>query len=204
MQGRHGLFDRRVGIGRVTLVHVDVVGSEAAKAVFQRSGQVLAAKTPVVRTLADRPEALGGQHDLVALGVDSPSNHLFGLTAGVAIGGVNKVAAVTEERVDDATSLFLVGRGGRAVAEHHGSEAGPRDVQARAAEGQVFHLRLFLCIWVDRSAVGLESEAKGARCPKYPVGDVSARSPPWLILRLAPLPARAFFRKRTEGESRCG
>ena len=123
----------------MALIQVDVIGIEATQACLERPDEVLAAQAFHVRSLANRPEPLGSQHNLIAPVLDRAPYDLFRLTADVDIRRVDEVATGIEECVNDPAALLLVGRRLCGVAEHQGAQAGLGDVQARGAEGRVLH-----------------------------------------------------------------
>src|SRR5262249_11367936 len=65
VEGPQAFFERRVRVGRVGLVEVDVVGAQAAQAVLHGLEDVAARQALVVGAVADAHAALGGQDDLV-------------------------------------------------------------------------------------------------------------------------------------------
>ena len=118
----------------MTLVQVDVVGVEAAEAGVERAVQVLAAETRIVRSVADRAEALRRDDHAVTLVLHRAPDDLFGLAACVHVGGVDEVSTRVDEGVDDAATLPFVARCARLVSEHHGAQAGGRHAQTRSTE----------------------------------------------------------------------
>ena len=67
VEGPQRLLERRLRIGRVRLVEVDVVGLQPAQAILDGLEDVPARQPLVVGPVADAHAALGRQHEAVAL-----------------------------------------------------------------------------------------------------------------------------------------
>ena len=137
----HRLLDRRVAVGPVQLVEVDVVGLQAAQRLVDGGEDVLARRSALVGVVAHRREAFGGEHDAVArLGLEpAPDDFLGGSDGvcadGVDIGGVDEVDAAVGGGGHDALRLRLFGL----EAEGHGAEADFGDAEAGASHASVVH-----------------------------------------------------------------
>jgi hypothetical protein len=89
----------------VDLVEVDMVEPEPREAGVDLVQQVVAAGAGVVRPLAHRPHALGGDHHLVARhaqGLQRAADELLALPGGVEIGGVDEVDPAVERLLTSA------------------------------------------------------------------------------------------------------
>ena len=90
VEGAQRLVNRRLGVGVVDLVEVDVVGAEAAQRALDGVEDVLAGCAAVPGAGAHGARALGGDHEVVA-----PASETI---AGPAI-------SVNEERITRTTDI---------------------------------------------------------------------------------------------------
>ena len=131
------LLDVGVGVRPVDLVEVDVVGLQAAQRVLDLGHDPAPGVAPLVGVIAHRACTLGRQDDVVAASLERLAHDLFGLAAGVRVGGVDEVDPGVQRLVDDADRVVVVG-----VAdgpEHHRAERVGTDLDAGPAEGAVLH-----------------------------------------------------------------
>src|SRR5580704_12058042 len=87
---------------------------------------------------------LGREDDLVAAPLERLSHDLFGLAAGVGVGGVDEVDPGVQRLTDDADRVVVVG-----VAdgpEHHRAERVGTDLDAGPAESAVVHAIFSWCV----------------------------------------------------------
>src|SRR5690606_16166656 len=100
---------------------------------------MLAAQPAAGGTLAGREEDLGGDdEDVAVIGLERLAQHAVGLAGGIAVRGVDEIAASIDKLADDAVGGLLVAAPLR-VAEGHGAQANARNEQAGAAKVAVFH-----------------------------------------------------------------
>ena len=83
------------------------------------------------------------------------ADDLLGVALGVAVGGVDEVAAALEVAIEDLLGLFDAGAPAPVFAERHGAEAEGADAQARASERHVVIQRHDGVFLVDCSAMCL-------------------------------------------------
>ena len=134
-----GDLDRRVGVVVVGVHDVDVVR-------LQPLERLLGARTDVLRRQPAVAAQLGGDDELVAIaarGQPLPDDAL-GLAAvvprhpaGVAVGGIDEVAAGRHVSVEDGEGIILV----RGPAEHVAAEAEWEHLEAGAPEGATRDVR---------------------------------------------------------------
>ncbi len=131
------LLDVGVGVRPVDLVQVDVVGLQAAQRVLDLGHDPAPGVASLVGIVAHRRRTLGREDDVVAAPLERLADDLFGLAAGVHVGGVDEVDPRVQRLVDDADRVVMVG-----VAdgpEHHRAERVGTDLDAGPAEGAVLH-----------------------------------------------------------------
>ncbi len=141
VEGGQGLLDRRVDVPVMQPVEVDVIGPQPAQRVLAGGDDRLAPRASAVRIAGIEIAAeLRGDDQAIALGgivADMVADDLFGVALGVAVRGVDEVAAEIDEPIDDLLG-FLDARPPAVVfAEGHGPQAHGTDPQARPAEGDV-------------------------------------------------------------------
>ncbi len=104
------LLDRHPSVPAVRLVQVDVVGAQAAEAVVDLLHDVLAGQAHAVGSLAHRPEHLGGDHDLLAVGEvrQGAAHDLLAGAVGVHVGRVEEVDAGLDRPLDVGPARLLV------------------------------------------------------------------------------------------------
>jgi hypothetical protein len=97
MQRLHRLLDRRAIVPAVDLVEIHIIGAQAAQAVVDLGHDRLARQAACrwvgsahCRAGGNREEHLGGQHDLVALGIvtQGAADDLLAGTFGIDVRGV--------------------------------------------------------------------------------------------------------------------
>ena len=93
---REGLLQRRVRVGVVGVVEVDVVGLQAAQARLDLTDDVAARQAAVVDVGPDDPVGLGGDHHLVAAAAEGAAEDLLG---GFAVGGGRGAGPVEDRHV---------------------------------------------------------------------------------------------------------
>src|SRR5205823_3814583 len=88
---------------------VDVIGVEAAEAVFECAPQMIARGAAIVRTIAGGEIGLGGDQHAVALVSQSLGENFLRAAVGVAVGGVEEIDAASRQmsirRAASATSV---------------------------------------------------------------------------------------------------
>ena len=146
------LVDRRVGIGPVHLVQVDVVGA-AAGAGWPR--------TTRATHRADRPRSsgssliglphLGGQHHPVAPTGERRPEELLGHAEVVDVGRVEQGDAGIERPIDHLPASLLVGVAPR--PEHHRAQREGADLDAAGAELSVLHAQAKPGLALEHEAV---------------------------------------------------
>ncbi len=144
VEGAHHLFRRRHLIPGMQQVKIDVVGAEALERALHRAQHVLALVAAAVRI---GPAAgggiveseLGGDDHAVARGglADELAEHALAVAAGVAVGGVEEIAAGFEVAVENRPRLFFFRTPAPVSAEGHGAQGQAGYAQAAAAQGVV-------------------------------------------------------------------
>jgi len=119
------------------LIEVDMVGAEPAQRVFQRASNPAPRITPHVRIVAHRAMHLAGEHDGVAPPLEGLANDFLGLSAVVAVSGVDEVDAEIQRLVDDADGVVVIGVAD--LAEHHGAQTVWADLDAGSAQRAILH-----------------------------------------------------------------
>jgi hypothetical protein len=128
--GAHGLFQRRIEHGAVEIEQIDVIGAEATQRVFDRLDHPFARLAAEVGALVVRIGELGGQHPVIAIGLDALPHDFLGGAIAIDIGGVDEVDALLARLVDDAEGFRI----GRLLPEHHGTERERGNLEGAAAE----------------------------------------------------------------------
>jgi hypothetical protein len=122
-------------------VQVDVVGLQAAQRLLAGGDDRLAARTATVGIPGIQVAAeLGGKHQPVALGLVAPdviTENLLRVALGVEIGGINEVAALLQEPVDDLLGLLDGSPPAQVLAESHRAQTQRAHAQSRAAQRDV-------------------------------------------------------------------
>ena len=133
--------DRRLTIGRVHLIHVDVVGLKSPQAGLATRHDVVPRRARVIRTRADPIAKLGRDDDVVAAALQRAAEVLLGASGIVRIGRIEVVDAKFQGAVDDRV------RGGRVhlIAKWVAAQADCRNLQARCAEPTKLH-------WLSQAA----------------------------------------------------
>ena len=122
---------RSIGVGRVSLVEIDVIGLQAAQAVLGGFQDVLAGQPFVIGSVADAHAALGGQDEFFPFPTKPTANDFFTLPRGFGRGRDRiNIGSINE---GDAPVGGLIENGGRGalvtlVAEGHGAQADFRDL----------------------------------------------------------------------------
>jgi hypothetical protein len=136
VQGGDRLLERRLGVGAMVLVEVDVVGLEPAQARLDRPADVAAGATRLLLVAAHPRAELGGEHDLVPAALeDLAKERLRPAAVAVGVGGVEQVDVLVDGGVDNGAGPLQV----QARAEVVAAEADHRDGQAGGAELAVAH-----------------------------------------------------------------
>ncbi len=151
---------RRLGIGLVNLIEVDVVGAKSFEARF-RGGHYIAVRSALqVRTVAHRHAELGRDDNLAAAISERFAEQLFGGAAiAVDVGGVEQRDALVERLMHDGARLFRVASHAEVVA----SEADGRNLESRVAKIAKFHDRSFGCV----VRLSLPEERRPASAPRH-------------------------------------
>ncbi|MNI38131.1 hypothetical protein D3C73_922610 [compost metagenome] len=117
---------------------VDIIGVQASQAFFHRTHHaftVVAARVWIIGLHGER--VFGGDHQTVAASGGEFSNKSFGTAFGIAVGGINKIAATFYINVKQPTSFRLFCAPAPIGAKGHGAERQRRNAQARAAKQAV-------------------------------------------------------------------
>src|SRR3712207_3059928 len=120
------------------LVEIYKIRAEAPQAVLAALDDVLAGEAHVVRALAHREADLRGQDDVVAHPFYRAARDLLRDPVRVDVGGVDEVAAGTQEIGDEPLGSLLVGL----PAERHAAEAQLGDHEPRVPQTPVIHAHL--------------------------------------------------------------
>ncbi len=123
--------DGRLGVGRVQLVEVDVVGAQAAQGVLEGPAHVGRAR-PTLVALVGAAE-LGGHHHLVPPGAEGGAEVRLALGPPVDVGGVEQGDAGVERRPNDGAALLLVQAHAEVVAPQ------PHDADPQRADRACLH-----------------------------------------------------------------
>ncbi len=142
VEGAQGLVHRRLGVGVVDLVEVDVVGAEAAQRALDGVEDVLAGGAAVPGPGAHGAGALGGDHEVVAPAPEPPPQDLLGAAHGVE-GAAQRIDVGRVEEGDPAGGRAVEDgdRGGLVALEpeRHRAETEAGDLEAGAAEADMAH-----------------------------------------------------------------
>ena len=136
VEGAQGLFDRRLGIGDMLLVEVDVIGVEPLQARLDgrhdvAPGGALQSPLPV-----HRPGKFAGEHDLVPpSGEGTAQLFLRPAALAIGVGGVEKGDAEIESLVHDGARRRIID----APAEIVAAEPNRRDDQPGPTEIALLH-----------------------------------------------------------------
>ena len=146
VQRLHRLLDRHRRVPPVDLVEVDVVRLEPAEAGVDLLQDRLAGQTGAVGPGPHPAVDLGGEDDVLAVGVrlQRPAGVLLAGAGGVDVRGVEGVDAGFERRLDRLAGerLVLHPRPARSgVAPAHAAEGDGRDLEAGVPEVEVAHGR---------------------------------------------------------------
>ncbi len=118
------------------LVEIEIVGLQAAQAVFHGAEQMLARQAEVVRPFAHGKACLGSDDQLVAVAVAQPApDNLLGDAARVDIGCINEISAGLDKPIHHLDALGF----GALASEGHGAQAKLTYFQARAAKIAIVH-----------------------------------------------------------------
>src|SRR5262249_31737617 len=87
-ESAHRLCERNVRVGGVELIEVDALEAKALQAAIERAAQMLraAAFVPPVAARTDQP-TLGGDHELLRIGMQSLGDELLRDVGPIAVGG---------------------------------------------------------------------------------------------------------------------
>ncbi len=153
VQRGEGLLERYAVDPGVHLPEVDVVDAEPPERPVEVGQEPAARGVGLALAAAARDAALGREHDLVAGDhvADQPADQLLGRAVGVSRGGVDQGAARLGEGDQLVTGLVLVG----VPTPRHGSQAEPRDREARGTDRPLLH-----------APKGSRSPARGGRAAR--------------------------------------
>ena len=140
LQRPHRLADRRLRVGPVNQVQVDVVGAEQRQAPVDGGHDVLPRAVAPERLGfgIEGDAALGHHHHVLAAGAERPSEHLLGVARTVCGRGVEAGYAGVERLVNGRDLLIVVGRAVLRPAHGPAPEPDDRNLQIRVAEVPVF------------------------------------------------------------------
>src|SRR5213078_1699087 len=136
VEGAQGLFDRRLGVGDMLLVEVDIIGVEPLQARLDgrhdvAPGGALPSPFPV-----HRPGKFAGEHDLVPpSGEGTAQLFLRPAALAIGVGGVEKGDAEIESLVHDGARRRIID----APAEIVAAEPNRRDDQPGTTEIALLH-----------------------------------------------------------------
>src|SRR5829696_2014890 len=141
VEGTHDLLDSAGVVPGMHPQDVEVVGAQPAKAGLDRLAQVLAriaGRVGVTRPHGER--VLRSDDPLIAVRGEIAPEDLLGLALVVFVRGVDEVAALLREGVENPVALLLVGPEAPDVAEAHRAEADLGDPDAAGSEESISHL----------------------------------------------------------------
>jgi len=137
-----GVLERRVGIGPVHLVEVDVVGAEVAQGRLDAPAQRLRARVALQAVVGQQEAALGGDHHLVAaglqLGLQRLAEDLLRLPEAVGLRGVEEVDPELDGPAHGALRVLDLGLA-PVPADLPGAEADARYLEACPTQPDVLH-----------------------------------------------------------------
>src|ERR1019366_372019 len=96
IQSRQSFFQRRVRIEAMDLVQINVIGLQAAQTQLDVLENMFTRETFSVRSHAGGKENLSGQYHVIAAAFQPFSQNFFRTSVGIAIGGVNEIAALIQ------------------------------------------------------------------------------------------------------------
>src|SRR5205823_4415565 len=142
------LLDRRVVVETVDLIEVDIIHAEPTQAVVDL-GEDRFTRQPGAIGAGTHPAIdFGGDDDLVAAReiLDRAAEDFLAVAERIAVRRVEEIDARFERLLDEGPALLLGEAPGMiaeiAAAVAHAAEANARDIEAGAAELDIFH-RLF-------------------------------------------------------------
>ena len=144
VQRPQGLVYRGVGVRLMVLVEVDVVGVQAAQAVFDRLQNPLARPAALFGVLADLHPEFGGQHDFMAALAQRLAEEFLRLRPAIDVGGVEQGDPGVEGGVHHGLGLGLIDAHAEVVAaQPHDADLQPRIPQPTDLHSGVLHV----CDW---------------------------------------------------------
>src|SRR5215212_8385544 len=107
-QGPHGVLESYLGIGRVQLVEVYALHLEPTQAALARLAQVLGAPVGNPSTTRACQAALGGDDQIIRVGVECFGDQALGDLGTVGVGGVDEVHSMLYGPPEHAASFLRV------------------------------------------------------------------------------------------------
>src|SRR6516165_513719 len=138
VEGAHCLFERRVWVGPVHEVYVEVICLQPLQALLDRRHDPRAAAVAAVGHFLVADAELGDDDDIPAAVAERPRQGLFRHSHAVGFGSVEARDAVIDRTLNGAFELDPVDAAVRA-ADFPAAEPDRRDLQAGFAELPVFH-----------------------------------------------------------------
>ncbi len=136
------LLLRRVGVGRVQLIEVDVIRVQAPETVLGGGHHIAPRRAMQVGPLAHRHPELARHDDLAPSFAQRLAQQFFGAAAvAIDVGGVEERDAFVERAIHDRLGLFGVALDREIVA----AEAHGRNLEPRLSHVAVFHSASLSC-----------------------------------------------------------
>ena len=127
------VLHRHVGIDAVLVEEVDAVGAQPLERGFEDRADLLGPAIQAAGTGAVQVEAeLGGDHHLVADGLERLADHFFILVGAIDLGGIEEGDAAVERGADHLHPLRRFEGLSVGLADAHAAQADRRDFKAVA------------------------------------------------------------------------
>ena len=143
VENAHRLLERRVWIGPVDEIDIDVISDEICQTLVERGHDPCAAAVAAIGRLRIANADLGDEADVAAAGTERSGERLLGDTHAVGFGGVEAIDPGIERAMH---RLFELRRIDRAIgaADFPAAKAYGGNLDGRSAELPEFHGRFLI------------------------------------------------------------